>query len=402
MIFDKLQEQVLERIDLREEIDDDELIDVIYDVLCRGEQARELTLKEKSAYGRELFNSFRKYDVLQELLEDEDITEIMINGTAGIFIEKNGQISPCDRRFTSEKKLEDVIQQIVGSVNRTANERVPIADARLPDGSRVNVVLKPASIDGPVVTIRKFPKHPITMEEMILSGTINRRAADFLKEAVRARYNIFISGGTGSGKTTFLNALSHYIPASERIITIEDNAELQLQDLANLVRLEAREANMEGVGRITIRDLIRTALRMRPDRIIVGEVRGGEAVDMLQAMNTGHDGSLSTGHANSPKDMISRLETMALGALDIPLAAIDRQIGSAVDLIIHLARMRDGSRKVVKITELAGYEKEMFKLNDLYLYRERSRGNGRIYGVLEKENELSQREKLLAAGGQSP
>ena len=401
MRYEDLQEKVLERIDLHRELDDDDLIDVIEDVIRTSQDKEHLSLRERSEFGRELFNSFRKYDVLQELLEDERITEIMINGTESIFIERAGRITRHEKRFTSAGKLEDVIQQIVGSVNRTANERVPIADARLPDGSRVNVVLRPAAINGPVVTIRKFPKNPITMRDLIAFGSIGREAADFLKVLVAARYNIFVSGGTGSGKTTFLNALSEFIPEQERIITIEDNAELQLSRLPNLVRLEARDANMEGVGEITIRDLIRTALRMRPDRIIVGEVRGDEAIDMLQAMNTGHDGSLSTGHANSPEDMISRLETMVLAGMDIPLAAVERQIASAVDLVVHLGRLRDGSRKVLRIVEVTGYGEGRVRMSDLYRFVEKGEAHGQIRGVFEKENDLQSRGKLLAAGCQT-
>ncbi|MBQ4361322.1 MAG: CpaF family protein [Lachnospiraceae bacterium] len=401
MRYEDLQEKVLERIDLHRELDDDDLIDVIEDVIRTSQDKEHLSLRERSDFGRELFNSFRKYDVLQELLEDERITEIMINGTESIFIERAGRITRHEKRFTSAGKLEDVIQQIVGSVNRTANERVPIADARLPDGSRVNVVLRPAAINGPVVTIRKFPKNPITMRDLIAFGSIGREAADFLKVLVAARYNIFVSGGTGSGKTTFLNALSEFIPEQERIITIEDNAELQLTRLPNLVRLEARDANMEGVGEITIRDLIRTALRMRPDRIIVGEVRGDEAIDMLQAMNTGHDGSLSTGHANSPEDMISRLETMVLAGMDIPLAAVERQIASAVDLVVHLGRLRDGSRKVLRIVEVTGYGEGRVRMSDLYRFVEKGEAHGQIRGVFEKENDLQSRGKLLAAGCQT-
>ena len=399
--FEALRNRILDQVDLREEIEDDELIDVIHGVFSYDRDFKRLSLKERSKYGRQLFNSFRRLDVLQDLLEDEQITEIMINGTESIFIEKGGRIELCDQRFTSEKKLEDVIQQIVGTVNRVANERVPIADARLPeDGSRVNVVLKPTALNGPVVTIRRFPKHPITMRDLIAFGSIGKETADFLKQLVKAGYNIFVSGGTGSGKTTFLNALSEFIPESERVITIEDNAELQLRHIPNLVRMEAREANMEGVGAITIRELIRTALRMRPDRIIVGEVRGPEAIDMLQAMNTGHDGSLSTGHANSPRDMISRLETMVLGAMEIPLSAIDRQIASAIDLIVHLGRLRDGSRKVLEIVEVVGCQEQEVRMRPLYVFRETGEKDGKIQGYLEKQEALLQRRKLLAAGCQ--
>ena len=398
--FDQLRERVLDRVDLHEEVGDEELIDIIYDVIHAD--PGNMSLKERSDLARQLFNSFRRLDVLQDLLEDDSITEIMINGTDHIFIEKEGHIEPCRQRFSSDKKLDDVIQQIVGAVNRVANERVPIADARLDDGSRVNVVLKPTALNGPVVTIRRFPEHPITMKDLIAFGSIDQEAAEFLKEMVRARYNIFISGGTGSGKTTFLNALSEFIPEDERIITIEDNAELQLTHIANLVRMEAREANMEGVGEISIRELIRTALRMRPDRIIVGEVRGNEAIDMLQAMNTGHDGSLSTGHANSPKDMISRLETMVLGAMELPLSAIDRQIASALDLIVHLGRLRDGSRKVIEIMEVTEYRQGEIRMRCLYHFTETGESDGKIEGYLKAKEPLCHREKLFSAGSDYP
>lgn len=312
----------------------------------------------------------RKLDLLQEFLEDDDITEIMINGTQNIFIEKAGRISQSDKRFLSADKLEDVIQQIVAGSNRLVNEASPIVDARLADGSRVNVVLPPVALNGPIVTIRKFAKEVITMNKLMEWQSINSEVSGFLASLVAAGYNIFISGGTGSGKTTFLNALSQYIPKNERIITIEDNAELQIQNIKNLVRLEARNANVEGTGEVTIRDLIKSALRMRPDRIIVGEVRSAEAIDMLQALNTGHDGSLSTGHANSPKDMISRLETMVLMGMDLPLPAIERQIASGLDIIVHLGRLRDKSRKVLEVTEVLGYWDGQIHLQTIYRYEE--------------------------------
>ena len=397
-VLDELREAALDGLDMHEEIDDDALKWLIFTVIENYRRAHPMTLRERIDYGKELFNTFRKLDVLQELLEDDEITEIMINGTNNIFIEQDGKISCHEKHFSSREKLENVIQQIVGTVNRTANERNPIADARLEDGSRVNVVLRPIALSGPVVTIRKFPKHPITMDDLLVYGSINEACAGFLKKMVRARYNIFISGGTGSGKTTFLNALSEFIPNDERIITIEDNAELQLRHIPNLVRLEAREANAEGAGEIPIRALIKTALRMRPDRIIVGEVRSGEAIDMLQAMNTGHDGSLSTGHANSPKDMISRLETMVLGAMEIPLEAVDRQIGAAVDLIIHLARFRDGSRKVAEVVEVTGYVNGRFEMNRLFHFEEEGEHDGRIEGTFVRDGTLVRTQKLLAAG----
>ena len=309
---EQLHEEILAQMDLSKEASDEELLELIHRILEEKSKEEFIPLGEKAILGRELFNAFRKLDILQELIEDEEITEIMINGTQPIFIERNGRIYETDKKFLSRGKLEDVVQQMVAGCNRVVNEATPIVDARLEDGSRVNVVLPPVALNGPIVTIRKFPKSRITMETMIDTGSIGKEAATMLIQAVKAKYNIFISGGTGSGKTTFLNVLSDFIPKEERIITIEDSAELQITGIPNLVRLEARNANVEGTGEINIRDLIRTALRMRPERIIVGEVRGEEALDMLQAFNTGHDGSISTGHANSPDDMMSRLSTMVL------------------------------------------------------------------------------------------
>lgn len=357
-----------------------------------------LSLKEKTELGKELFNTFRKLDVLQEFLEDESITEVMINGTQSIFLERDGRILQSEKRFASRRKLEDVIQQIVSETNRMVNESTPIVDTRLSDGSRVNVVLYPIALNGPIVTIRKFTKEIITLERLQTLGSVDKDIISFLKILIKSKYNIFISGGTGSGKTTFLNALSQYIPNDERVITIEDNAELKLAEIPNLVSLEARTANVEGKGEISIRDLIRTALRMRPDRIIVGEVRGKEAIDMLQAMNTGHDGSLSTGHANSPGDMISRLETMVLMGMDLPLPAIQRQIASGLDILIHLGRLRDKSRKVLSVEEIVGYENGTVKRNVLYRFQETGTKCGKIEGKWVKENEMKNREKLLAAG----
>ena len=322
----------------------------------------------------------------------------MINGTQNIFFEKDGRIYQSDKRFVSREKLEDVVQQIAAGSNRLVNEASPIVDARLLDGSRVNIVLPPIAIDGPIVTIRKFSKEAITMKQLIAWESISREVSAFLATLVAAGYNIFISGGTGSGKTTFLNALSQSIPKTERIITIEDNAELQIQDVPNLVRLEARNANVEGSGAVTIRDLIKSALRMRPDRLIVGEVRSAEAIDMLQAMNTGHDGSLSTGHANSPKDMLSRLETMVLMGMELPLPAIQRQIASGVDVIVHLGRLRDKSRKVLEVTEVLGYIGGEIQLQTLYQYEETGEKEGRIQGEWRKVHEITHTEKLLAAG----
>lgn len=380
------------------EIEDEELTELIYGVLQEVSREEHLTLERKTVLGKELFNAFRKLDLLQEFLENEEITEIMINGTQNIFYEKGGRIFQSDKRFLSKEKLEDVIQHIVAGANRLVNEVSPIVDARLPDGSRVNVVLAPVALDGPIVTIRKFGKDALTMRQLIEWNSVNEEVSEFLAVLVETGYNIFISGGTGSGKTTFLNALSQYIPREERIITIEDNAELKIQNVPNLVRLEARNANIEGTGAITIRDLIKSALRMRPDRIIVGEVRSAEAIDMLQALNTGHDGSLSTGHANSPKDMLSRLETMVLMGMDLPLPAIQRQIASGIDIIVHLGRMRDKSRKVLEVTEVLGYDNGEILLQTLYRYEEKEQAGGMKTGDWKKIHELTHRKKLLAAG----
>lgn len=394
---EQLHARILEELDMTREIEDDELNRLIYRVLQEASEQEYLPLARKTALGRELFNTFRKLDLLQEFLEDDTITEIMINGTQNIFYERGGRIYRSDKRFISRDKLEDVVQQIVAGANRLVNEASPIVDARLPDGSRVNVVLAPIALDGPIVTIRKFSKEGITMEQLISWNSVSKEVSGFLARLVEAGYNIFISGGTGSGKTTFLNALSQYIPKTERIITIEDNAELRLQDVPNLVRLEARNANVEGTGAVTIRDLIKSALRMRPDRII-GEVRSAEAIDMLQALNTGHDGSLSTGHANSPQDMLGRLETMVLMGMDLPLPAIRRQIASGVDIIVHLGRLRDRSRKVLEVTEILEYREGGILLQSLYRYTETGERNGKIQGEWKKENELAHTEKLLAAG----
>ena len=394
--------RILQKLDMTREIEDEELTELIYGVLQEVSREEHLTLERKTLLGKELFNAFRKLDLLQEFLENEEITEIMINGTQNIFYEKEGRIFQSEKRFLSREKLEDVIQQIVAGANRLVNEVSPIVDARLPDGSRVNVVLAPVALDGPIVTIRKFGKDVLTMQQLIEWNSVSEEVSEFLAVLVETGYNIFISGGTGSGKTTFLNALSQYIPGEERIITIEDNAELKIQNVPNLVRLEARNANIEGTGAITIRDLIKSALRMRPDRIIVGEVRSAEAIDMLQAMNTGHDGSLSTGHANSPRDMLSRLETMVLMGMELPLPAIQRQIASGIDIIVHLGRMRDKSRKVLEVTEVLGYDRGEILLQTLYRYEEEEQAGGRKSGGWKKIHELTHKKKLLAAGYHTP
>ena len=395
---EQLHKRVLQEIDLTEEISDEELVEIIYRVLDEYSKEKYISLKEKTELGKELFNAFRKLDILQEFLEDETITEIMINGTQSIFFERDGKIMQSDKRFVSRRKLEDVIQQMVSETNRMVNESVPIVDTRLLDGSRVNVVLYPTALNGPIVTIRKFAKEVITLERLRTCGAVNKEIISFLKILVRSKYNIFISGGTGSGKTTFLNALSQYIPKDERVITIEDSAELRLNGIPNLVSLEARNANVEGEGEISIRDLIRTALRMRPDRIIVGEVRGKEAIDMLQAMNTGHDGSLSTGHANSPGDMISRLETMVLMGMDLPLSAIQRQIASGIDIIVHLGRLRDKSRKLLEVSEVLGSEDGRILLQTLYKYEEQGEKAGKVVGDWRKIHEITHDQKLRMAG----
>lgn len=389
-LFQELRALLMERLDLARELSDEEILEEIDDLILGRMREYCLSLKEKVQLRQELFHSVRKLDVLQELIEDETVTEIMVNGPDAIFVERAGKLTKWDKTFTSGEKLEDVIQQIVGKCNRVVNESMPIVDARLDNGARVNAVIRPVALNGPILTIRRFPDTPITMEKLIALGSLPSECAEFLAALVRARYSMVIGGGTGSGKTTFLGALSNYIPPDERLITIEDNAELKIQGITNLVRLEAKMANMEGAASITIRDLIKTALRMRPDRIIVGEVRGGEAVDMLQALNTGHDGSLSTAHANSASDMLSRLETMTLMGVDLPLEAIRRQIASGVDILIHLGRMRDKSRKVLEITEICGFENHEIKTRTLYRWQE---GKG-----LVQTAELLNREKLVRAG----
>lgn len=395
----RLKELVYDSIDLRVDIDDRELKELIGRCMAELCQQSFIPLNLREQIETDTFNSIRKFDILQELLEDDDVTEIMINGCHGVFYEKAGRLIQWDKEFESERKLQDIAQRIAAMSNRIVNESVPIVDTRLYDGSRVNIVLPPVAIDGTTITIRKFYKVPLTINDLIDMKSISTEAADFLRNAVRARYNIFISGGTGSGKTTFLNILSEYIPKDERIITIEDSAELQIGGIANLVRLESRNANVEGTNAIAIRDLIKSSLRMRPDRIIVGEVRGPESLDMIQAMNTGHDGSLSTGHANSPSDMISRLETMVLMGMDMPVAAIRKQIASAIDIIVHLGRLRDRSRRVLQIVEVEGFDGEEVILGKLFEFRELGETEGRVVGELARtDKRLVNDHKLRAAG----
>ena len=386
--YENIYADIRRRLETEEDADDVRIRKIVDEELSK--HSKGLTVKTRLEVSRRLFSSFRRLDVLQELIDDPDVTEIMVNGKDRIFIEKNGKLFFWNKKFASKEKLEDVVQQIAGSCNRVINERMPIVDARLKDGSRVNAVISPVALNGPILTIRRFPKDPITMKDLIESGSITEEAASFLNTLVISGHSILISGGTSAGKTTFLNVLSNYIPESERIITIEDNAELQIRGIENLVRLEAKQSNMEGNTEISIRDLIRSALRMRPDRIIVGEVRGGEAVDMLQALNTGHDGSMSTIHANSSEDTLSRLETMVLMAFPLPIEAIRGQIASGIDIIIHLGRLKDHSRKVLDISEICG-ERDNIELNTLFAYDHKKE-------ILVRKGSLKNTLKLERAG----
>lgn len=399
-LVEKLKAEILNELPLNE-MSDEELKEKIHEVVFQKLRGRMIAMDDISYVANQIFASIRGFGLLDAIMSDEDITEVMINGADHIFIEKKGRLIKLNDRFESQKKLEDIIQRIVGMAGREVNQANPIVDTRLPDGSRVNVVLPPIALCGPTVTIRKFSKTPMTVEQLIKYGSITREIADKLEILIKAKFNIFISGGTGSGKTTFLNALSNYIPGDERVITIEDSAELQIVGVDNLVSLETRNANSAGVGQVTIRDLIKSALRMRPERIIVGEVRGGEALDMLQAMNTGHDGSLSTGHANSTKDMLSRLETMVLQGSDgFPIDAIRQQIASAVDIIIQLSRLRDKSRKTMEITEVVGYKDGEIELNKLYEFKEDENSTlEKVSGSLRRtENPIRNDFKLKLMG----
>lgn len=398
----KLEEEVrlevMNEIDLSYDVSDEEIKELIKNKIIEKSRVVPVSLGERHMIETHVFNSLRKLDVLEDLLADEEITEIMINGPNNIFIEKKGQVIHSKECFSSEEKLNDIIQNIVANTNKIVNESNPIVDTRLEDGSRVNIVLKPAAVDFPILSIRKFPKEQMTMKRLMEFGSISEEQIEFLKKLVASGYNIFVSGGTGSGKTSFLNALGEFIPSDERVISIEDSAELQLKNVENLVRLEARNANLEGKNEISIRDLLKSALRMRPDRIIVGECRGAEALEMLQAFNTGHDGSCSTGHSNSCKDMLSRLETMVLMGAEIPLPAIRQQIASGIDIIVQLGRLRDKSRKLLEISEVDGIEDGMIRLNPLYKFKELEERNGRIVGEWEKVGDLLHREKLVANG----
>lgn len=399
-LIEELKKQAQENLPLSK-LSDEELEESIEKMVNANAVNLGLTVNQRIDIVEKIYSSIRGFGLLDSIISDDTITEVMINGPDDIFIEKSGRLTKLEEHFESERKLEDIIQRIVGLAGREVNQANPIVDTRLPDGSRVNVVLPPISLKGAIVTIRKFSKTPMTMEQLIRYGSITPEISEVLKTLVKAKYNIFICGGTGSGKTTFLNALSNYIPHDERVITIEDSAELQIAGVDNLVSLETRNANASGAGQITIRDLIKSSLRMRPERIVVGEVRGGEALDMLQAMNTGHDGSLSTGHANSTKDMLSRLETMVLqGADGLPLEAIRQQIASAVDIMIHLSRLRDHSRKTMEITEVVGFEDGQIILNPLYVFEEDENSTlEKVSGQLKRtKNPIKNDFKLRLAG----
>ncbi len=402
IIVDEIKKVIQSEYYVQQDLNDEQVKEVLKEQLANHIKEKELRLSvgQKKALLDKVFNSVKRLDILQPLIEDKTVSEIMINGCDNIFIEQNGRIKRLDARFESKEILENIIQKIVSTVNRAVNEANPIVDARLQDGSRVNVVLHPVALNGPIVTIRKFPDTPFTIEKMIEIESISQEAADFLHKLVIAKYNIFISGGTGSGKTTFLNALSNYIPKDERIITIEDSAELQIKNVENIVSLECRNKNTEGKGEITIRDLIKSSLRMRPDRVVVGEVRGAEALDMLQAMNTGHDGSLSTGHANSAIDMMSRLETMVLTGADFPIPAIRKQISSAIDILVQLGRIRDKSRRVLEISEVIGVENGEIVLNPLYeIVEEKGSTEKKVIASLRRtENRFHNTQKLKMAG----
>ena len=413
-VKEELQTEIHSRLEMDREMTDEEIGEVIDAVIMNKSREMYLSASSKLILRQDLFNAIRRLDLLQELVDDREITEIMVNGSDSIFYEKNGHITRWDKRFPSREKLQNVIRQIVSRSDRVVNESCPIVDARLRDGSRVNVVLDPVALNGPILTIRKFPERAISMQDLIRWESVTAEAAEYLKTLVRAGYNIFVSGATSSGKTTFLNVLADYIPKSSRIITIEDSAELQIHGIANLVRLEARQVNAEGENNVTIRDLIRTSLRMRPDRIIVGEVRGAEALDMIQAMNTGHDGSLSTGHANSPEDMLARIETMILLGADMPLRAIRQQIASSIDVIVHLGRLRDHSRRVLEITELLSWSEDGYIMNPIFRFCEaddmlseamvyNDEMIGSIRGELRRTgNHLQHRRKLRSCALESP
>ena len=400
-VFTRLKEQILERIDLSREVPDEEIQDLIDQVILACKSERHIPLDERCRLRKELFHALRRLDVLQELLDEPDVTEIMVNGMDGIFVEKNGRLTRSEKRFRSADRIQDIVRQMTAACNRTVNESQPIVDARLENGDRLHVVLPPVAVNGPIITIRRFPKEPMTMKRLMELESISEEEASFLEKTVRAGYSILVAGGTGSGKTTFLNALSEYIPSDERVIVIEDTAELQIRSVENLVRLETRSAVMEDSREITIRDLIRASLRMRPSRIIVGEVRGAEAFELLTCLNTGHDGGICTCHANSTMDTVTRLETMVLMGMELPLQAIRRQIASGIDVIVYLGRLRDKSRRLLEITEVTGMEGEQVAFNPLFSFRETGEVSGRIVGVQERMGEMKHTEKFLRAGMQA-
>ena len=396
--FLEMKNRILERVDLSREVPDEEMQELIDDVVLSCGKEQHLSLNEKCQLKKELFHALRKMDVLQELLDEPEVTEIMVNGMNGIFLEKSGKLMRWEKNFYSRERILDIIQQMTGACNRVVNESRPIVDARLENGDRLHVVLPPVAVNGPIITIRRFPESPVTMERLLELESLSEEEALFLKDAVRSGYSILIAGGTGSGKTTFLNALSEYIPEDERVIVIEDTAELQIQNVENLVRLETRASGAEDCQEITIRDLIRASLRMRPTRLIVGEVRGAEAFELLTCLNTGHDGSFSTCHANSTQDTIGRLETMVLMGMELPLTAIRAQIAAGVDILVHLGRLRDKSRRMLSIMEMAGAEGGEIQLNPLYEFTEMGERNGKIVGSWIKKGELIHQGKLYRAG----
>lgn len=398
-VWKELKQEILEALNFMDEVTDEQVLEVIDKVLKTSVYGRSMSLDRRCALRLELFHSIRRLDVLEDLLEDDTVTEIMINGEKGIFLEREGRLETYTGGKIPKERLEELVVRITGMSNRMINEASPLADARLGDGSRVHVAISPIALDGIVVTIRKFPKHAITLDELIERESLNLDVAQFLEKVVKAKYNIFVSGSTGSGKTTLLNVLSDFIPKNERIITIEDTAELQIRNVANLVRLEARNSVVEGCKEITIRDLLRASLRMRPDRLVIGEVRGAETVDMIQAFNTGHSGSLSTGHGNSTKDMLYRLETMVLMGMEIPAIAVRRQIASGIDLMIHLGRLRDKRRVLLEISEIVGCEGDEIVMNPIFAFKETGMDDkGKVLGNWEKVGELKHKEKLKMAG----
>lgn len=397
-----IKNRVLESIDMTREVNREELHRIIDETIRESVNCKYIPIESRWKLHSYIYNAIKGLGVIEELLDDDTITEIMVNGAKNIFIERHGTIEKIDSEIESEEKLNDIVQQIVGDTNRRVNESTPIVDTRLKDGSRVNVVLPPISLDGTILTIRKFAKEEIKIEDLIRWQSISREASEFLRKLVETGYNIFISGGTGSGKTTFLNVLSNFIPKDSRVITIEDSAELQIKSIKNIIRMEARAPNSDGENSITIRDLIKTSLRMRPDRIIVGEVRGEEALDMLQAMNTGHDGSMSTGHSNSPGDMLSRLETMVIMGIEMPLKAVRAQIASGIDVIVHLGRLRDRSRRVLEIDEVQGITDGEIQLGKIFEFKEIGENNGKIVGKLERTDNTFLHVEKLEAGGIKP